>query len=372
MIHPSSLPRVFACPASLLPCTAPVNTSTPESELGTAVHSFLREHVRRNDPAMDRWPLPTAVDREQFTILARAGMTLWRESLSGYMQLVQCEVPMQAGILEGTADLLDVSTWLDRVCIADWKTSWRSEADYAHQLRAYAWLAMAHHPSIQHAVVSTVWLRELSVETAHYTRQDLEDWYLQLEQLVQDPEKPHAPGRACAFCPRQHECAARTSMLQQSVGWLEGTHQDWLRDMQITPAILGLLHERRKQVEAACAALAKVEKAALEAIGGALELDDERTLVLVREEQRKIKYQAGREILRRVLGEQLEGVLRIGKGDLEKAIAAGAPRGQKGARIAAVMEELTAAGAVESTFIEKLEIKREPKPARLIDSGVPT
>ena len=54
-IHCSSLPRVMACPASLVPPAVRVETESEAARVGTAVHEALACHVRSPGIFIDVW-----------------------------------------------------------------------------------------------------------------------------------------------------------------------------------------------------------------------------------------------------------------------------------------------------------------------------
>jgi hypothetical protein len=59
-------------------------------------------------------------------------------------------------------------------------------------------------------------------------------------------------------------------------------------------------------------------------------------------------------------GENLFSLLQISKTNLEDYVKSKAPRGQKAKVVSYLMEQLEAAGAIQTTYVERLEIRNVP------------
>ena len=105
--------------------------------------------------------------------------------------------------------------------------------------------------------------------------------------------------------------------------------------------------------------VAEMERAVVGAAGGRLPTGDGWALELRQQEQRQIDYEAAAAILVDRLGlEKVASLLKIGKGDVEDAVRATAPRGMKGRAVKELLDRLNDAGAITTKTVERLECRR--------------
>ena len=112
-------------------------------------------------------------------------------------------------------------------------------------------------------------------------------------------------------------------------------------------------------VERVCADIRDQARVHVALAGGRLDCGDGRELTLLPQQRRHIDYRPAAAVLLEALGpERLAGLVKVGKSDVEDAVMALAPRGQKGAAARELMSRLDAAGAIITTTTDRLECRR--------------
>lgn len=359
-LRASSLPLVAACPASL-DAELPVASNNPEAKLGTAVHDFLARSIsgRKIDMADD-----AEIDQEEFQILSRVGMSCWSK-LSAMFPVPEVELFLEAELgqvhLTGHCDVYsavgDPTDGLGQIRILDWKTG-REDENYEDQLRAYALIGLEANPDATSASVALVRIREQTVDWGHYTRSDLATWWNGIVSQLLNRRHTFSPGRRCGFCPRGITCPAKTAMLAQHVGTI--VHIDRSEGgLTFNADELGDLLEGVKMVERECEKARELIRAHVVASGGVLPVRGGRELVITPQERRAIVYKDGKRILEEYIHpDKLAELIKIGKGDVEKAAGENAPRGKKTLAAKELIGRLEAHGAINVTTSDRLEIRR--------------
>jgi hypothetical protein len=340
------------------------NPTSPEAKLGTAVHEALASMIDRLVPYEDVLALAPPNDIDEFERLYWAGVRAW-EQLRQWFPDPECEFELSAervGLsLTGHADVLSSDKTEARVI--DWKTGYR-QSDYREQLRGYAWCLTSGNPLyFERARVWTVWLREGVADVEVFERADLERWAADLAVRLNLPAAAvtyNPSAENCRYCPRALTCPARRALLRQIAVDADNYEDTWHVHPGWTGDDLHAARERCKMLRDECEAIEAQIKVEVGLRGGSAPLADGRELRLRREERRKIKAteKSTAILAQHIRTEDLFDCYTIGKTVVEAAVKANAPRGQKGSAVKELFDRLDAAGAIETTFIEKLEIRK--------------
>jgi hypothetical protein len=123
----------------------------------------------------------------------------------------------------GTTDGLAAHT--DWLAIVDWKTA-RKESDAWPQVVAYLHNAIKQYGERPTYYGAIVWLRVGVVEIREFTPAEISDYTTLFKSTVAAATrtKPvHSPSvDSCRYCPRAHECGARTTYIKNSFAIFDG------------------------------------------------------------------------------------------------------------------------------------------------------
>ena len=269
-IRCSSAPRVVLCPASLQVPDVEIDTDSEPARLGSAVHEVLAAKVRREMTFMatgtadgidfhavsGKW----RIEHDQMMPLYYIGRRIY-EQYSGSIEVSHVEQLMQSTVmpglqLTGHGDVIGMAKHDPHtVIVLDWKTGSPS-ADYRDQLIAYAYLAtiktidpVAYPDGVKvNAKIITVWLRDQVVEIEDISQADIADWLERLNDAIEHPDKYGPSPEACQYCPRQHECPARTALVHSATA---DFLQEGAAGTAIAPARLASLRPRAQMLRKA-------------------------------------------------------------------------------------------------------------------------
>ena len=355
----SSLDRIAACPGSIDPGPIPTNPSSPEAQLGTEVHDYLAHVV---DPSIVYGGWVDSDQAEEYEMLCAMGRNCWRK-LQGYFPFPTTELPLEGELngvrLTGHADVFSFvgqpADGCGQIRIIDWKTG-RVDESHVNQLKGYALLACLAYPEADTATVFLVRVREQCADTHHFTRAELLDWWAGICESVKVETPALNPSRHCGYCPKRLTCPAFRESLAVSTAMVSSYRDGDLIDFSSEDGVAELL-DRVKVVEQCCEQARAGIKACVIGAGGSLRTSDGRELYIDHRELKSIDVAAGLPVLEETIGrEALLPLLKVGKGDVEKAVVA--PRGQKKARLEKLWSDLDQAGAMKITTQERLEVRR--------------
>ena len=363
----SLLPRVMKCPASLQVPDVEIDTESENARLGSAVHAALAPMVRE-EPDVDFHAIAGTwnIEQEQMMPLYHIGRRIWSEyapaiKVSRVEQRLAAEV-IPGLQLTGHADVLGVTVAEPHtIIILDWKTG-SSSADYRDALIGYADLAttdedLADPDIAAGAKIITVWLRDQFVEIEDIGAAEIEDWRTRLESAIEHPDQYGPSPEACKFCPRQHECAARTALVQSAIKDLT---KDGESDQALEPAALAERWPDAQLVKQILDNYYEQLKATLR-LHGTLPLGDGREIGLDDRKKETIHLMSAMPVIRDTFGENIAAIapaLTVGKTKLTKLVSDRAEKGMKGKDIAAFLENLREAGAVSETKYKVLAVRK--------------
>ncbi len=211
-------------------------------------------------------------------------------------------------------------------------------------------LALQTYPAADTVAVTKYQVREGRAETERFTRAELVAWWEWLVAHLAE-SNTYRPGEHCERCPRAFTCTARTSALRQAATWLP-TMADTIRDLD-ADAMTAVLVQAR--------ALEKLLGKIIGTIKAEVSLrgDSFGPMFLKAEERTSIDVGRGYGVLTQAIGAAaLIPMFKVSKGDVEDAVKANAPRGQKTTAVKNLMEQLGEAGALNTTTIHKLEVRK--------------
>ena len=350
-VRASSIPLAAKCAASLTPPALRIEGDREAADLGTATHAVLTDRISGIGLTADLGTIAEIyeVDHAELSKLVAWGWQAWQQ-FAPYFPEPQVEREFSHGWLTGHVDVFARDA--GQVRIADFKTG-RLDPDAEAQVKAYAWLALQEYPECSSAYTAIIRVRDHLAYGKVYGREELEEWSDHLEQRLEEEQEVYRPGDHCRHCPRAHECPALREVLGAAACSLLA-----VVDMEgVGQQEKAALYQEAKLLQKTVDQVLSLLKTDV-ATHGAIPLDNGRELAIVPQEQRKIDFSCGEEILRECLGERLGEALTVGKGKAEEIVRSNAGRGQKGKAVVEMMDRLSAAGAVTVHMVERLEVRR--------------
>jgi PD-(D/E)XK nuclease superfamily len=369
-LRASRTPLHMLCPASAVEPTIPVNTSSYEARLGTALHRLEAAAIGRGEYLDARdLALVEQVDGEELQLLAGLAWQVWEDIRERFPD-PRCEVPMAqwfgspAAIdLRGTCDLM--ADGGDHVRLADWKTG-SEDGNHWDQLRAYALISLMGQPRWDRAYCVVIHVRRRRDEAVWFDRQELLDWWDGLVSRLRQNPVTYNPGAHCRWCPRALECPAQQALLRQHVQLVyslatDGTFERLSSQSGIRAQQLDAIRKACRTVTDAAESVRQMVAADVEAHGGVLPLPEGRELRLSRVVSQRWDYATAWPVLSQLAGipaEQLYEAITVSKTAVEKIIREHAPRGHKSHAVDQLRELLASAGAVREEAQYRLENRR--------------
>lgn len=365
-LRASAMPLVMACPGAAREPSVRVDPHSKPAGLGSAIHEALRPVVEDQGVPWDRLPDIAArwgVDVEELRPLTALGAKLWplvadRFPMASTELALSCGIPGpfdDVGTLTGHIDL--VSTTGRVAEIGDWKTG-RLDGDHRAQVTAYAVLALMDDPTLSHARCSVLWLREAEIEEYTVTRQQAEAWLAEVRDRVIAWDGVYHPGTHCAHCPRSHECAAANAYQRRDVAIILDTDEAAALTTMTPEQVVGL-YKQASHVEKLAKRVRDAVKAHVEAAGGELATEAGRLVVQVEKRNTLDTMKAWPVLEAAGFGdEDLADCVSVSLSDASDVAAKKAGRGKGAPAVLALKSALAEAGAVKTTEIRKLVVKR--------------
>jgi len=234
------------------------------ADLGTAVHLVAARMIQDEDWGMEEVALAYQVDADELEFLANRAAFMWRYAENPVSNwFPEPQVEQQLNIenfvedelhLSGTADVWRFDEDTMTAYVWDWKSGYRTMADYRAQLATYA-LLIAARTGAERVWVGIGWLRDTDVEGQWIEPDDLGEWRSRLAEIPARAlnEKPTA-GDQCVYCPAAPGCAAVKHWLRA----LEDVDED-----SLTEDTAYEFHVRRQVQERLCRAAGETMKAYL-------------------------------------------------------------------------------------------------------------
>jgi hypothetical protein len=365
-IRCSSLPLMAACAPAAESVAYKIESERGPSDLGTAFHACMARYVGRGEsPAVTitQEAARNNVTPADLAPLVWGASKVWRETLEPLYPNAEVEREFSASDPDAGIELtghLDIFSWVPEareIRVLDYKTGY-IDAEAREQLRGYALLGMLNYPAASTASISKWQVREGKLETEVFTREALFAWWEWLVAHVRE-SNIFRSGDHCERCPRAFACEARTAALRQAAGWLPAMDGDALRELDA---------DRMAEVLTQARALEKLLGRIIGTIKSEVSLRGKSfgPMFIKTEERTSINVGRGYGVLAQAIGvEKLIPMFKVGKGDVEDAVKATAPRGQKSAAVNNLMEQLGEAGALVISTIHKLEVRKNGSSTQL-------
>ena len=369
-IRASKLPLNFACHASTIEPKIKIESTHPLALMGSAIHEVQSKIIVQNLEAIpDLYPIAKKYgidDMKEFAILAWAGLRAWSYLRGRGVQPLGTEIFMESVIgghkLSGTSDFIGKQEIEDHGKVAiviDWKSGYVQQ-DATNQLMGYLYMFMEKHgEEFESAKIITVHIRSGDIDPVEVSKSDLDQWGKKFVEVMED-DQVYNPTEFCGFCPRAHECPARTTFVQNTILSLSlASENRGLSD----PLLLAELYPKVKVIQRVLESYDSALKMAVQEHGH-LELPDGRFLVFDESERETIDPAKMMGPLEKRFGKDLFGILcesgslTIGKTKLMDAVKKQARKGMKGKEAESCMEELRDAGAVTTKTVRRLIPKK--------------
>jgi len=334
MIRCSSLPRLLACPGSMLRPAAPYDPVREVAEEGTDLHEQAAEAIEHGPGSRDA--------------LAEKAAEFWRNHSRGATPII--EQALQGDLLRGHPDAFGLLDEIDADAIlCDWKFGYihRPARD---QLLGYAVLLKELH-GVDVVEAHAYWPRLGITDTYLFDADDRADFARRLDEAERMAGNRYAPGQHCTYCPHQLACQARSDHLAAGVQALTTVDRG-----EITPAKLVELWPKFKAAEKALAAYKDAVKAALNT--GAITHGGHRLRLEQRNQERLVAHKAKAVVLQTLPADTWDKACSVSKTALVDAVKAGAKRGQKKKAADALLADLRAAGAISTSQTEVINYEQ--------------
>lgn len=364
IVRCSALPRIMRCPASAVKPDLDIDTSDETAALGTAAHRAM-EMIVSGDAChpddIDLYALASdhGVDEDELRMLAWNGFRIWQNT-EFLFDIVSAEKKMEHHFhghgLTGTADVIATIAAQKKIVVIDWKSG-RKESDYLAQLKGYGLMAMRNSEGYERVTVGIGWMRSGVLDVHEFSVSDLEKFESELTEKLDHQSHLYAPSEsACLYCPMQRDCDARRALVRAAgadIMAAVGEHSE----CAITHESLASLYPKSRMLKKALADYEVAIKSAVSDAGGSI-IVGECEMALTERTRATVIYDP--DALKEFLSGDDIASLRptISKTDLEKAVAAAAPRGQKGTAKEACMRLLRERGKIEETKYSVLEYRK--------------
>lgn len=354
-LRASSANLFYICPAAAHPAEGEVlvNPVDDAGTLGSSVHAACADIVVEGKADLGNIGQGFGLDAAQMTdlrILSAIARHFWEEHESQFNSVL-VETELQEGDISGHADLIGLCDG-GLVRALDWKTTRLETVNYRPQMMEYLWLASKTYPGECYQYI-IVFLRDKTVEVSkEFSGEEVETWHNEyMARLNNWDGQTYCSGGHCGYCPRSACCPALAQKLALTVRSL-GVYADepmagridCLSDDECVDA-----YERIRMAERMLAEAVDLIKLRAGRQDGQLQ-GLGKALVLKEQTRQTIKAREAWPIItKRLTEEELAPAVMVSKTALLDAVGAKAPRGAKKREKEMLMEELEAAGAVETS-----------------------
>jgi hypothetical protein len=294
------------------------------------------------------------VEPDELYPLAGWATNLWRERLAPLFPepMVEHSFSFVEGewVIKGHPDVMSLVG--SELRILDWKSGYL-DLDATEQLKGYAWLGFQKFPQAETCRITKLAVRWRRADTLIYSRTELAAWWEWLKDHLTETDT-YRPSDHCGRCPRVLECPAHANQVNAMASALMERH-DVEALANDGPEQLAKTYELAKVIAKRCDEFKEAVKAEVVARGGLY------GRLSIRETNAKsIDVARGYETIVEELSEaELRPMLKVSKGDIEDAVKAKAPKGQKGKAVTEFMDRLAGVGALTETKRISLEVIRE-------------
>ena len=363
-IHASALPRAIGrdgCPASLKAPQLDIAGTSDDADLGRAAHEAGERHVLGQEVDLAEIAAAHEVEESALAPLFHQFRKLYARYADA-LDVLGVEMPVSSMVIPGvtivgTADFFATTRDADKLLVNGDLKSTESRDPLDQQI---GYIVGEHDGLPAPGKCISFYLREGVSEVHDIGAAEIGDWKDRLRYAIEHPEKFAPTVGNCQFCRRALECPARTALMRASLDAMAEPGQD-IKAM--SPAQRGSLYLKLQAAEWYCEGVRDaLREFAAEA---PFILPDGREVALVDDRKERIDVEAGWPVMANEFGVGPENLIRvigpmlsIGKGKLTEAIGSATPKGQKGRRIAALLDALRERGALIETVGKKFSIRK--------------
>lgn len=334
-----------------------IDTDNDMGRMGDACHEAMAEWVRNTRmPDIDLLCQKHRIagSEKELAMLCGYGRAAWAEMQDKFPAPV-VEQELEAKLsddltLTGHPDVYVVQS--DHVRILDWKSG-RVRTNFYHQMCSYGVLT-TKALGVTSAKITTVWLRYGETETHNVQAHQLDQTVDDLHAAIKSEQ--YTTGEHCCNCPRFGECDAQRQLVHGALGMVGELGQGYSpRDnaSNLHVAFGGLKSAGRAYERLRASIRADIEHNNEEPIlikGGQFSLIPKCRKKLV---DPRIWGPIATEYITQ---DQLAQCMGKGLTALKTAVGANAEKGQKGKRIAELMEKLESAGCIDENHYTELSL----------------
>lgn len=372
--------RVSECPPSAIAPAVRIDSNSMPARMGSALHEFMSDYIRMGDPCVEALAEKYDVDPADLMIGCGAARSAWKKFAEHFPnpktehQFATVTYYDRRGdeivTLDGHCDLISTDGEPTApIVIGDWKSGW-SDSEHEQQMKGYAYLTLEENPDKSEVVAVIFKLKFGESQGYKWTREELRAWWESLASRVLDEQDKYRPSvRACGYCPRAHECPARTALVLSASRSLVALEPVESLPM-LTPDELADLHGRAKIVATAAEMALDAIKATLIAAGGEIEATDGRRLFINEQVRTSIDYAAAEGVLQKALGSELPTALTVNKKRAVEIVRAGAANREKKKAEETFLDELDAADALRKSFVQRMEFRAGKPAAKFVEQTV--
>lgn len=355
-VRSSSAPLLMICPQSDRG-ELDIDVDNDMGRMGDACHEAMAEWVRSTTmPDIERLCQVHRIEgsEKELAMLCGYGRAAWAE-LSDKFPAPVVEQALEAKlsdelILTGHSDLYSLQS--DHVRVLDWKSG-RVRTNFYHQMASYGVLT-TRSLGVTSAKVTTVWLRYGEHETHNVQPHQLDRTIDDLHSAIKS--ETYSTGDHCCNCKRFGECKAQRQLVHGALGMVGELGEGYSpRDNagKLHIAFGGLKSAQRAYERLRVSIRSDIERNNDEPIlvqGGEFSLIPKCRKKLV---DPRIWGPIATEYITQ---DQLADCMGKGLTALKTAVGANAERGQKGKRIAELIEKLESAGCIDENHYTELSL----------------
>jgi len=343
-IRCSSLPILDKC-LGMMGADLSINVEQAVTTMGTDIHAYGAKMIRDGEP-----PEITSTDPE-FGFLAASARQAW-DDLREFFPAPHVEQRLEAVLpnflLAGHPDVFNASIAGGAVCVADFKSGYKTDADVLPQLMGYAYLILAKHPDCRSGQVRliVIWLRDRDIQEWTFTAAQVKDYVRSLHRRAgQWSGKSFTAGEHCQYCPRFYDCPARHQLARSAASDLLALDIEAATRAELAPRMVAL-YSRFQMLGRQLKGFQKWLHEDL-AKNGPMDCRDGRVLQLGKRARTSMDVAKAWPVLRGALDDdELAKCMSITKTKLLAAVAAKSAPRMKGKDKAALMLALEEAGAI--------------------------
>jgi len=356
----SSLPILERC-LGMTGAPIRIGTASEIADVGTDVHTFGASLARDGQAEYEGNDAEMGFLTGQ---LRRAWEGRFKDEFPNPQVEKYLEADLPQFILSGHPDCYSVQG--THAAILDWKSGHNTDADVRGQLLGYAYLVMEAHPAVAEVDLYAVWLREANITHWPFTRAQVIEWIRGVNRRVARWDgTSFTAGPHCQYCPRFHDCPARTMRAHSAIRDLAAFDPAGMDRAELA-ARIPAFHEGVKMIEKQCEAYRAWVKQDLRENGPLG--DGETELCLYNQRDTTIDPQIAWPILQDALRKKLpdedsvrdtmSGFIKFQKGKIMEAITELSAAREKGKDKKMLMLQLEEAGALTVTHTQVLQTRK--------------